>query len=61
VGGLSVHTVPQGTIWSSVYVNVQEWKVAAQLSLHGELDVGMNAVEVVRETIQLFWSISTEK
>jgi hypothetical protein len=42
MGGFPVHTVPQGTIWSSVYVNIQEGKASFQLSLHGELDVRMN-------------------
>jgi hypothetical protein len=30
VGWLPVHTVPQGAIWSSVRVNVQEGKMAAR-------------------------------
>jgi hypothetical protein len=38
VGGLTAHSVPQGPIWSSIYVNV-----------HGELDV----TEVVQEIIQI--------
>jgi len=41
VTGLPVHNVPQGAIWSSVYVHVQEGKAAVQLSLHGELDARM--------------------
>jgi hypothetical protein len=56
-GGLPVHTVPQGAVWSSAYVNVHEGKVTVQLSLHGERDVGMNVVEVVNEIIQLSWSV----
>jgi len=31
--------------------------VAIRLSVHGEMDVGMNVAEVVKEVIQLFWSM----
>jgi hypothetical protein len=48
MGELTVHNVP---IWSSVYVNVLGEKVAIHLSFHGEFDVGMNVVQVVKETI----------
>jgi hypothetical protein len=44
VGGFLVHTVPHGTIWSSVYVNIQERKMAIRISLHNELDFGMDVV-----------------
>jgi hypothetical protein len=49
--------VSQGAIWSFVYFNVCEGKVAIQLTLDGELDVGMDVIEVVKEIIQLFWSM----
>jgi len=52
-----VHTVPQGAIWSSVYVNIQEGKMAISLSLHSELYVRMDVVEVVEEVLQLFRSM----
>jgi len=32
VGGLPVHSVPQGAMWSPEYVSVQEGKMAVQLS-----------------------------
>jgi hypothetical protein len=51
--------VPQGAIWSSVYVNVQEEKVAIPLKLHGEMDAGMDVTEVVMELLQLFGSMKT--
>jgi hypothetical protein len=54
VGGFPIYNVPQGTICSSGYVSVQEGKVAIHLILHGELNVGMNVVEVVKEIISLF-------
>jgi hypothetical protein len=41
----------QGTIHSSVYINIQEGKVAIQLSLCGEYDIEMHIVEVVKEAI----------
>jgi len=56
VGGLPVHIVTQGAIWSSVYVHVHEGKVVIQL-LHGELDIGTNVVEAVNKITQLFWSM----
>jgi hypothetical protein len=54
--GLSVYSVPQGTSWTSIYVSVQEQKVAVQLFLHGELDVGMDIIEMGKEFTQLFQS-----
>jgi hypothetical protein len=44
-------------MWSSAYANVQEGKVVIRLSLRGEVDVGMNAVQVVKEIIQPSWSM----
>jgi len=35
----------------SYLISIQEGKVAIQLSLHGELDVGIIAVEVIKEVI----------
>jgi hypothetical protein len=55
VGGFPVHSVPQGAIWSSVYVNVQEGKMAILLSLYGELHV----IEVVEEVLQLLGSMGS--
>jgi hypothetical protein len=51
VSGLLVHGVDRGAVWSSVYFNIQEGKAAIRLSLHGETDVGMDVVEVVKEII----------
>jgi hypothetical protein len=48
VGRLHVCPVSQRAIWSSLYVKVQEEKVAIHLSPHHELYVGMNVVEVVK-------------
>jgi hypothetical protein len=48
VGGSPVHGVSQGAVWSSVYVGVQERKVAVQLCLYAELVVGVNIVEMVK-------------
>jgi hypothetical protein len=53
VGWFPVHTVPKGVIWSSVYVNIQEGKMAVRLSLHSELYVGIYVVKVVEEVLQL--------
>jgi hypothetical protein len=52
--GLPIHNVPQAAIWSSVYVDVQEGKVVLCLLLHGEVDVGMGDVQVVKEVLVLF-------
>jgi len=52
MGGFPVYPVPQEAIWSSVYANIQERKVAILLSLHGELDD-----EVVEEVTQFFRSM----
>jgi len=57
VGQLPVYSV---SLWSSVYIDVQEGEVAIQLSLHAELDVGMHALEVFKEIIQFSWSIRPE-
>jgi hypothetical protein len=35
-------------------------KVAIQLSLPGKMGAGMNVVEVVKEIIQLFWSMRSD-
>jgi len=40
VGRLPVHSVTQGTILSSVHINIQEVKLPIRLGLHGELDIG---------------------
>jgi hypothetical protein len=37
-----------------VYVNVQEWNVAIQLRLHGEMYFEMEVGEMVEEIIQFF-------
>jgi hypothetical protein len=47
--------VTQGTVQSSIYTSFEEGKLASRLRLHGELDVGINAVEVVKEVDSLFW------
>jgi hypothetical protein len=57
VGQLLIYSVTQGTIWLSVYVNIQEGKVAIWVSLHGKLGVGMYAAEVDKEAIRFFWSM----
>jgi hypothetical protein len=54
VGGFPVHPVPQRATWSSVYVNIQEGKMAIGLSLHAELNVKMDVVEVATAVLQLF-------
>jgi hypothetical protein len=46
-----------GTIWSFVCIKVQEGKVAIYPSSHGELNVGMFAIEVVKEIILFSWSM----
>jgi len=51
VGQLPVYSVTQETIQFSVYINIQEEKVAIWLSLHGESDLGMYAVKVVKEVV----------
>jgi hypothetical protein len=51
VDQFSVHSVTHRAVWSSVYVIVQEGKVAIWLSLHDKLDVGMYAIDVVKEVI----------
>jgi len=54
VSGLPAHSVLQRAIWSAVYASVQEGKVAMWLSLHGELDAGLDVIEMVKEVIHLF-------
>jgi hypothetical protein len=49
VGQLSAYSVTQGSTQSSVYITIQEGYVV--IHLHGELDVEMYAVEVVKEVI----------
>jgi hypothetical protein len=49
VGGFLINIVPQEQS-GFLYVNVQEGKVAIWLSLHGELNVGIN-VEMIIEII----------
>jgi hypothetical protein len=46
---LPVCSVIQGVVWYSVYINAQKGKWAIQISLHGALDVGMFAIEVLKE------------
>jgi hypothetical protein len=36
----------QASIWPSVYINIQERKLAVQLCQHGEITVGTYAMEV---------------
>jgi len=50
-GWLSIYSVTQGTIHSSVCIKIQEGKVVIQFSVHGELDVERYAVEVIKEVI----------
>jgi hypothetical protein len=40
--------MPQGAIWSSVYVNIQEGTLAVQLNLNNEVDV----IKVVKGVFQ---------
>jgi hypothetical protein len=49
-----VHHISKGAIWSSVYVNVQLGTMVFRLSLHGELDFGVDVIEVIKEVLQLF-------
>jgi len=60
VGGFPVHPVPQGAMRPSVYANIQKGKMAVGLSLHGELNVGMDVVEVVDKVLQLFGSMGPD-
>jgi hypothetical protein len=51
VGGFLVHSVPQEVIWSSVYINVPEGTEEVILLLHGELEIWMDVVEVIKKVI----------
>jgi hypothetical protein len=50
VSGLLLYNMPQRAFWTSAHVDVQEQKVAIQLSLHCEPDSGVNVAKVVKET-----------
>jgi len=60
VCGFPVYRVLQGAIWPSEHDNVQEGKVATQLSLHGESDTGMDVTELANEVLQLFESMGPD-
>jgi len=53
VGRYPTHSVPHGTVWSSLCIDIQEGNVAVRISLHGELDGRVN-VEKVKNIIQPF-------
>jgi hypothetical protein len=46
----------QRTIWSPIDVNVKERKVAILLLL-GKLNIPVKAIQMVNESLQLFWSV----
>lgn len=43
---IPVFVMNQRAIWSFAYLNFEEWELAIYLTLHGELDVVLHAVEV---------------
>jgi hypothetical protein len=57
MNGFPLHILSLGAIWFSVYVIIQDGKVAVRPSLRGEFDVGMKVLEVVKGVIQIFWSM----
>jgi len=62
VGQFPVYNVTHRTIWSSIYISVQEGYVAIWISCHGELDVGKYATEVVKEIIHsVFFSMKPDQ
>jgi hypothetical protein len=52
MGRFAVHPVAQGAIRSPVYVDIQEGKVAVSFRLHGELNVLVDTVQVVKEVLK---------
>ena len=47
----------QGAIRSPIDVNVKERKVATLLRIHGNLNIPVKAIQMVKESLQLFWSM----
>ena len=57
MGRYSVGFMAQGAIRSPIDVNVQERKVAILLCLHGKLNIPVKAIQMFKESLQLFWSV----
>jgi hypothetical protein len=47
----------QGAIRSPIDVNVQERKVTILLRLHGKLNIPVKTIQMIEESLQLFWSV----
>jgi hypothetical protein len=47
----------QGVIRSPIDINVQERKVAILLRLHGKLNIPVKAIQILKQSPHLFWSV----
>lgn len=55
MGRFLVDLTVQGAIWSPIVISRKgQWP---SFCLHGELDIPVNAVQMVKEPLQLMWSM----
>jgi hypothetical protein len=56
MGTFLVDLMAQRAIWSPVDVNAKKSGVAISLHFHGEVDIPVKAIEMVKKTLQLLWT-----
>jgi len=50
----------QGAIWFPVYVDIIKGEVAISRCLHGELNIPVKAIQMVKKPLQLLYSLRSD-
>jgi len=56
LGRFSVDVIAQRAIQSPVDVSLKKSGVANSLRFHGEVDIPVKAIQMVKKTLQLLWT-----